>query len=442
VGRTDGDRTARGPGVAIGRPASLLSALLGGLLGGLLLLLAPLAASTARASDGDAGRDTVRLTMFSGIECTHCADERPFLVGLRARYPGLVVEEVEVWHDAQNRERLQELADAKGFRASSTPVTVIGDYHWVGFDTAIARQIEEVVAAAFAGEELGVLARTSIEVPLLGEVDLADSSLVVSALVIGFVDGVNPCSLWVLSVLLAIVLHSGSRGRVLAVGTTFLIVTTAMYGLYMTGMYSALDYVGNLSWIRLGVSAVAFVFGIIHMKDFFWFKEGPSLSIDDARKPGLYKRMRDIAAADRSVPGVLGGTVALAVGVSLLETPCTAGLPLLWTNMLASHGVALGTALMLFGVYMAVFLLDELVLFGAAVATMRATKVEEHHGRFLKLLSGTVMVTLAVAMMFMPASLESVTGTVSIFGFALVLVAAIWSAHRLLTGLLGRRPSS
>ena len=34
--------------------------------------------------------------------------------------------------------------------------------------------------------------------------------------------------------------------------------------------------------------------------------------------------------------------VALAVGVSFIELPCTAGLPILWTNLLATEGV--GTA--------------------------------------------------------------------------------------------------
>lgn len=408
----------------------------------LLALVPGLGPDRAAAQSPEPAAETVTMQFFHGFECTHCADERPFLAGLKGRHPGLVIEEIECWHNAENRALLKALAEERGFKATSTPVTIIGERHWVGFDGTIAREIEESVAAAFAGEELGAIQRTSLELPFLGEIDLAGSSLVVSALVIGFVDGVNPCSLWVLSVLLAMVLHSGSRGRVLAVGTTFLFVTTAMYGLYMTGMYSALDYVGQLSWIRLAVAAVALVFGLIHMKDFIWFKQGPSLSIDDAHKPGIYKRMRDIASADRSTAGVLGGTVALAVGVSLLETPCTAGLPLLWTSLLASQGVPLGTALVLFAIYMLVFLLDELALFAAAVATMRAARMQEQHGRFLKLLSGTVMVTLAVAMVLLPASLESVSGTVGVFGFAVVLVAAIWSVHRLLSGVRARRSAS
>lgn len=408
------------------------------LLAGMLLAAVTAGPPVVSATAGQSPEDSVTLIFFHGTECTHCADARPFLVGLQGRYPALVVEQYEVWHNAENRARLKRTAAEMGFNAAATPVTIVGDRYWVGFSSAIANSIEAAVAAGFGGQPSDAIQTTTIDVPLLGAVDVGSSSLLVSALVIGFVDGVNPCSLWVLSVLLAIVLHSGSRGRVMAVGTTFLIVTTAMYGVYMTGMYSALDYVGEMGWIRLIVAAVALVFGLIHMKDFFWFKEGPSLSIDDARKPGIYSRMRAVAAADKSLPGVLGGTVVLAVGVSLLETPCTAGLPMLWASLLASQGVSLGTAVLLFAVYMFVFLLDELAVLAVAVMTLRATKVQEQHGRLLKLLSGTVMVTLAAAMLLAPSALESVTGTLQVFGFAVAVVAAVWSGSRLVAGVRSR----
>jgi cytochrome c biogenesis protein CcdA len=399
----------------------------------LVLLLAPASEVLAQATGQPSGltpTGAVTVTLYHGIDCHHCADERPFLAGLQTKYPGLVVEEYEVWRSDENLARLKAHAAELGFVGSSTPVTIIGDNYWIGFNETVARDMDSAIAAATSGHAFDTADTAIMEVPFFGEVDVAHRSLIVGALIIGFIDGVNPCSLWVLSVLLAVVLHSGSRGRVVIVGITFLVVTAGMYALYMTGMYSALDYIGQLGWIRRAIALVALVFGLIHLKDYFWFKTGPSLTIDDARKPGLYKRMRAVGDMDRSLPAVLGGTVVLALGVSLLETPCTAGLPLLWANLLASQGVAFGTAVALFGVYMAVFLLDELVLFGAAVITLRAAKVQEEHGRMLKLVSGAVMVTLALAMAMVPAALESVVGTVQVFvvagAFTAVILALSW----------------
>ena len=295
---------------------------------------------------------------------------------------------------------------------------------WVGFDSTVQRQIEDAVAALAAGQTPSVEERTAVDVPFVGSVDVGGSSLVVATLLIGFVDGVNPCSLWVLSMLLALVLHSGSRTRTVTVGLVFLAVTSALYGLYMVGAYSALDYVDEAHWIRFVVAVVAGTFGVLHLKEYVTHR-GPSLTIADQKKPGMYKRMRQLARPERSLPAVLGGTVALAVGVSLAETPCTAGLPLLWTDLLSSRDVSAAGAVVLFVLYLAMFLLDELVIFGIAVVTLRSAKLQERQGRMLQLASGTLMVALALTMLFAPQLLESLAGTSMVFGLAAVVVAGV-----------------
>jgi cytochrome c biogenesis protein CcdA len=268
------------------------------------------------------------------------------------------------------------------------------------------------------GEPLGPASDPVIDVPGFGEVDLEGRSLLVSTLLIGFVDGFNPCSLWVLSVLLALVLHSGSRRRVAAVGVVFLTITTALYGLYIIGVYGILTYVAYLDWIQRGVAVIAAVFGLVNIKDYFWPDRGPTLSISEEHKPRMYRRMRKLGRADEPLGAVLAGTAGLAVGVSLVETPCTAGFPILWTDLLAANDVSTTTAVGLFGVYMGVFLLDELAVFGVAVATMRATKMQEEHGRFLKLLAGVVMLALALSMAVDPEWLSTIRGTLLVFGGA------------------------
>jgi len=394
---------------------------------GLVLWPSP-AVAAAPGTSGSAGgtppADEVTLVLYHGDGCPHCAAEREWLVGLQDQHPRLLVRQYEVWHDEANRARLAEHAADLGFEPSGVPVTIVGGRHWIGFSDAVATDVENTVAALLAGEDVPV-ASGRLDLPVVGQVALASSSLLVSTLVIGFVDGVNPCSLWALSMLLAIVLHSGSRARVLAVGTTFLTVTAGMYAAYVVGIYGVLDLLGGLDWIRLAVAIVAAVFGLVHVKDYVAYRRGVSLSIPESRKPWLFRRMRAAASPERALPAALAGTVLLAVGVSLLETPCTAGLPLLWTSLLAEAGVSTGQAAALFGAYMAVFLLDELLVFGAAVVTLRAAKVQERHGRALKLVSGVVMLALAGTMLLTPQALESVTGTLAVFGGAAVVVAVV-----------------
>lgn len=364
------------------------------------------------------------LVLFYGDGCPYCELEIEWLPGLMDRFPELEVEIYEVWYDQANKELFVATAARVGFEPRAVPTTVFGDRHWVGFSEPIAADITAAVEAAFAPGPVGPdppSGGTVVDIPIIGQVDVGSMSLLGATAIIGFVDGFNPCSLWVLTILLALVLHTGSRRRVLAVGGVFLAVTTAMYGLYIFGIYGVLAYVAHLDWIRAVMAAVALGFGVVNVKDYFAFKRGPSLTIADSRKPGLYQRMRAVASADRPLPAVLGGTAALAVGVSLLETPCTAGLPLLWVNLLNQQQLALAGVAVLFSIYMLVFLIDELVVFGAAVATMRVGKLEERHGRMLKLVSGWVMIALAGALLFAPQAMESVAGALTVFGVAVVL---------------------
>jgi cytochrome c biogenesis protein CcdA/glutaredoxin len=394
-------------------------------------------AAVAESDDERPGR--IELVIFYGEGCPYCARELAFLADLQVREPLLDVMAYEVWNDEQNRDLFRTTAASHGIEPQAVPTTFLGDSVWVGFDSTVQRQIEEAVAALAAGQTPSVEERSTVDVPFVGTVDVGGSSLVAATLLIGFVDGVNPCSLWVLSMLLALVLHSGSRTRIVIVGAVFLTVTSALYGLYMVGAYSALDYADDVSWIRFAVAVVAGTFGVLHLKEYVTHR-GPSLTIADERKPGLYRRMRGLARPERSLPAVLGGTVALAVGVSLAETPCTAGLPLLWTNMLSSRDVPASGAVALFVLYLLVFLLDELVIFGIAVVTLRSAKLQERHGKALQLASGMLMVALAVTMLFAPHLLESLSGTTIVFGIAALLVAAVLALDHL--GSIRHAPSA
>ncbi|MGF1598334.1 MAG: hypothetical protein ACFCVK_15605 [Acidimicrobiales bacterium] len=199
----------------------------------------------------------------------------------------------------------------------------------------------------------------------------------------------------------------------------------------MLGAYSTLSIVGRHTWIRVIVALVA---GVLHLKE-HWTTRGPSVTIAAGRKPGIFRRMRALADPNQSLSATLGGTALLAVGVSLLETPCTAGLPLLWTNLLSARDVPITGAAVLFLLYLLIFLIDELVIFGVVVVTMRAAKMQQEHGHLLQLIGGTLMVTLAVAMLAAPHLLESVTGTVIVFVLAasacvsVILLERFWN-HR------------
>jgi cytochrome c biogenesis protein CcdA len=185
------------------------------------------------------------------------------------------------------------------------------------------------------------------------------------------------------------------------------------------------------------VAAIAFAFALINIKDYFWYKEGVSLTIDDRHKPGLYRNMRSLITADKSPLALIGATGAVALGVTLLELPCTSGMPVMWTNLLSANNVAGGQFVLLLALYMFIFLIDEMALFLAAVFTMKAVKFEEKHGRILKLAGGIVMLALAAVMVIEPTLMNDVGASALVFAGALGVTALILFVHRRVMPALG-----
>ena len=396
-----------------------------------LLTLTATPVPTAAADE----EDEVRVVLFWGDGCPHCASENAFLEGLVARHPGVAVDAYEIWNDEENRQRFVEVAEAHGIEPSGVPGTFVAGRAWIGFSDAVGAEIEAVVVAELAriaaasptpaASPSPSSSPTAVEIPVFGRLDPAAGSLVTMTALVALVDGFNPCSLWVLSILLAMMLHSGSRRRLLAVGVTFLVVAGAAYGLFMLGLFAVLDWIGYSTWVRVAIAVVVGLFGIVAIKDYFWYGRGPSLGIPEDRKPGIVRRSRQIALSERSLLALVPITAFLAAGVSLLELPCTAGFPVMWNGILADRGVAGAAFAGLLGLYLAIYLLDELVLFSIALVTMRVTKMQERHGRALKLTAGSVMLALAAVMLAAPALLDSVPGTMAVFGSALAMASLV-----------------
>ena len=348
------------------------------------------------------------------------------------------------------------MADAYGFEAWGVPTIFIGDHYWEGYAETLQLEIEGVINACIengckdAGAGVIVPAATEapnpvvtpepgnpgasdnrvITVPILGNIDLNNQPLFIATALIAFVDGVNPCSVWVLTMLIALTLHTGSRKRVALIGMIFISITALVYALFIGGLFTILTFISVVTWIQVVVALVALVFALVNIKDYFWYKEGVSFTISDEKKPGLFKRMRKVLEASNSLWGVISATVVLAAGVSLVEFSCTAGFPVLWTNMISSQNVATGEFILLLLLYMLIYQIDELVIFFVAVFTLKATRLEEKHGRILKLIGGTLMLTLAGVMIFNPNLLNNLNSALIIFAVAFALTGLILLVHR------------
>ncbi len=446
----------------------------------LLLTLALLAirppAVNVIAQDSD-----VNIYLFYGEGCPHCAQAKPVLMGMAEENPKVGYEDFEVYYSEENQKLFFDFGIAFGMEPQYVPTIFIGERYWVGYSEDIRLEIENYIEQCLnsscadpGGEVLGVGAPTAesstpeptptpaesqaftdtplqqpsaeiepsnpgeeepdrvITLPLIGTVDLSNQSLLLSTILIALVDGFNPCSIWVLSMLLAITLNTRSRKKVLIIGLVFIFVTGLIYALFIGGLFTVFKIINFVGWIQLIVALVALIFGLVNIKDYFWYKQGLSFTISDEKKPGIYKGIRRLAKADGSIFGLITGTVVLAAGVSLVEFSCTAGFPVLWTNLLAAQNVS-GLAFVGFLlVYMLIYQIDELGIFLVSVFTLRKSKLEEKHGRILKLLGGMLMLTLAVVMLVDPTLMNNVNSALLVFGIAFAVAGVVLLVHRVI----------
>jgi hypothetical protein len=271
-----------------------------------------------------------------------------------------------------------------------------------------------------------------LHVPVLGDIDAAAVSLPLFTVAVAGLDAFNPCAFFVLLFLLSLLVHARSRWRMALVGGVFVVMSGVMYFAFMAAWLNVFLVTGQLRWVTAVAGAIALVIAIFNMKDYFAPDSAGSLSIPSAAKPGLFARMRKLTTGD-AMPTVLLGTIALAAVANSYELLCTAGFPLVFTRVLTLNELGTSSYYGYLVLYNVVYVIPLLVIVGVFVWTLGSRKLSEREGRFLKLMSGMMMLGLGLLLVVKPDLLENM------FAAAGILLIAV-TASVVIT-LISRRRS-
>jgi glutaredoxin len=384
------------------------------------------------------------IHVFLDYSCRECDETKEFIDSLK-------FSNAEIKYHNINEEKEKDLYDSfkemYGLKTAGYPTVFIGENYFIGLDSLkenFEKTIKECkkkdcpcpttkikgITPSLPKSDFKPEQTNTINLPIVGDIDIGRMPLFLMTSLIAFIDGFNPCSLWVLTFLLGIVIYTGSRKKILLIGLTFLLVTASAYGLFMLGLINVFYYVVYLLWIKIAVALIATIFAVVNIKDYFWYKKGLSFTISDKYKPKIFKKIRNLMDPNKSTISMIIATILMALGTVLVELPCTAGFPMIWTNIIAQHNISKTLFLSLFLIYILIYLSLELIIFIGVVLTLRKSKFEEKHGRILKLIGGMIMLSLAFALVFMPELMNSITGSIYIFGIAGILSYLIILIHR------------
>jgi hypothetical protein len=187
----------------------------------------------------------------------------------------------------------------------------------------------------------------------------------------------------------------------LAVAGTFVVISGAVYYAFIAAWLNVLEWVGLLRWVQILLATLAIFVGSVHIKDFFAFHRGLTLSIPESAKPGIYARVRGIVNAENLWAAIVGVAV-LAILVNFVELLCTAGLPALYSQVLTMQQLPRWQEYLYLLLYILAYMFDDTLMLLAVVTTLGRPKMQEIHGRSLKLLSGSVILLLGLVMLFRP----------------------------------------
>ncbi len=365
--------------------------------GGAALLLALVFSPVPGAGAREQAASDAVVQVFVREGCPHCAEAKRFLAGLARERPELRIVYRPVDHDPAARAALIGYSRAAGVWPPGVPTFVYQDRVLVGFDDA--QHSGAVIAALLRGAQ-GPDAG-EVRTRLFGTLSASRLGLPLFTLALGLLDGFNPCAMWVLLFLLSLLVHLHDRRRMALIAGTFVIASGAVYFAFMAAwlnLFLVLGLSATLRWL-LGIGALAI--GAVNIKDFFAFGRGPSLSIPEAARPGLYARMRSAIAA-RTLPASMIAVAVLAVLVNFIELLCTAGFPAIFTAVLAQQETGAAARYGYLGLYILGYLADDSLMVAAAVVALSQRRLTERAGRWLKLVSGGVMAILGLVLIARP----------------------------------------
>jgi hypothetical protein len=381
------------------------------------------------------------LYYYSAENCPHCQEYGPLVHELVNQSPDTVLIEKDIWKDRSAFEEMMKLLATHGDLPVSTPTLFLGDKVWIGIDHEKLRIIEVQLKKCIASgcpDALGRLQQngesiiavqkppedTMISIPLLGDLDAQEVSLPLVALALGLLDSINPCAFFVLLFLLTLMIHAHSRMRMLTVGVVFVCFSGLIYFLFMAAWLNLFLATGGVRFVTLLAGVVALLIGAFNIKDYFLFHKGPSLSIPEKVKPGLYHRVRELIKSANYL-SLLGGTVLLAIAANSYELLCTAGFPMVFTRILTLQELPTWQYYSYLAFYNIVYVLPLLVIVIIFAVTLGAHQLSEKQGRVLKLISGVMMTDMGIILAFFPTLLQNITGTVVMFGTAVLCVVLI-----------------
>ena len=351
----------------------------------------------------------VNIYFFYGDGCPHCAREEKTLNLLENKYgKDIKIYRFETWRNEKNRKNMikaKNEVDAKksGVSENSVPFTVIGDKYYSGYGEYVATSLEEDINYYLETQSKEVIKEAKekkMSIPLIGEVSITETSVGVAAIILGIVDGFNPCAMWILLFLINMLFGLKNKKKMFILGFTFLFTSALFYFISMLGINVILGFV-RTEVLRIIIGLFAIGVGCYNL--YVYFKERNEEDgchvVDEDKRKKIVSKLKKIKNA-RNMFFALLGIIALAISVNAVELACSTGFPVIFSEIMVANNVT-GVARILYLIlYVIFYMLDDMVVFTIAVSTLSIAGMTTKYNKLVKVLGGIIMIIVGILLIF------------------------------------------
>lgn len=341
----------------------------------------------------------INVYLFHGRDCPHCAEEKVWLEDIKDKYKNeLNIYYYEVWYDLENAKLMDQVLKEFSIKKSAVPLTIIGEKYYIGYSKSIGSSIENVIKSYLVED----IEEEKIVLPIIGEVNIKEVSIPLVAVILGFIDGFNPCAMWILLFLINLLFGMKDKKKAWILGLTFLFISGLVYFLSMLGINLILG-IATINWMKIIIAIFILIAGLMNLKKYFKIRKEASgcVVVDDKKRKGLIKKM-GIIINSKTFGLALIGIIILAASVNLIEMACSLGFPLVFNEILTVNNITGITRIIYLLIYILFYMIDDIVVFSISMITLEATGITNKYNKMCTLISAIIMIIMGLLLLFKP----------------------------------------
>lgn len=343
--------------------------------------------------------EKVNIYLFYSKICPHCQKEEKYFETLKEKYQDKInIYTYEVTENKTNNEIMKSLKKELKENSQGVPFTIIGSKTFLGYDESLNERIENTIESYL---DENTKTHNTYTIPILGKIEAKNASIILIAIILGFIDGFNPCAMWILLLLINMCISIKDKKKMLIVCSTFIITSGIIYFLSMLGIGFILDLT-TISYIRNIIAILAIILGIYNLYTYLKTRKQTGCHVVKKEKRKTIITKINNILNNKNTLLMFGGTIILATSVSLVEMACSLGFPTIFLELLSINNIHSFLKVTYLLIYILFYLIDDIIVLFLSIKAFETKGISTKYNKYVHLIGGLIMILMGVLLIFKP----------------------------------------